>query len=107
MKFDTHPLKFNLFRHFETFQTPFKFDIKKAETPSTFIDELEKSLKDFTFQKFPILSPKLFSLFPENDTLFKEQKSNNNAKPSILSPNMFSFHEEGIFSLPTLFKVFF
>lgn len=73
---------------------------------SSFIDDLENSLKNFTFEKFPILSPKLFSLFPENDKLINE-KNDGKFKPSILSPNMFSFHKEGIFSMPTLFKVFF
>lgn len=85
------------------------FDIKNPETPSSFITDLENSLTDFTFKKFPILSPKLFSLLPDEETKttsnFFMKTNDEKFQPSLLSPNMLSFHKEGIFSLPTLFKV--
>lgn len=66
------------------------------------IGELEKHLQNFTFKNFPILSPKLFSLFSNKNDLSDEK-----FRPSLLSPNMFSFHKEGIFSLPSFMKVSF
>lgn len=45
--------------------------------------------------KVSILSPRIFSILPEG----------NSASPRLLSPNMFSFQKDGIFSLPDMFQV--
>jgi hypothetical protein len=61
-------------------------------------DELQRVLSNYSFHSFPILSPRLLSLFPES-------AAKNAAEPSLLSPTIFSFQREGLFSLPTLFGV--
>uniref|UniRef100_A0A915EW44 Uncharacterized protein n=1 Tax=Ditylenchus dipsaci TaxID=166011 RepID=A0A915EW44_9BILA len=85
-------------RYLSTFNAGHQFKMKMPEK-NLLVEELEACLKDFTFENFPILSPQLFSLFPN-----KEAKTDDGQwKPSFLSPNLLSFHEEGVFSLPTLF----
>ncbi|KAL3115785.1 hypothetical protein niasHT_007790 [Heterodera trifolii] len=58
-------------------------------------DELQRILHNFTFNSLPILSPRILSLLPEAKTA--------DDGPNLLSPTLFSFHNEGIFSLPSLF----
>uniref|UniRef100_A0A914HY62 Uncharacterized protein n=1 Tax=Globodera rostochiensis TaxID=31243 RepID=A0A914HY62_GLORO len=58
-------------------------------------DELQRILHNYTFHSLPILSPRILPLLPE-------AKSGDDG-PNLLSPTMFSFHNEGIFSLPSLF----
>uniref|UniRef100_A0A183C954 Aldedh domain-containing protein n=1 Tax=Globodera pallida TaxID=36090 RepID=A0A183C954_GLOPA len=58
-------------------------------------DELQRILHNYTFHSLPILSPRILPLLPE-------AKSEDDG-PNLLSPTMFSFHNEGIFSLPSLF----
>ncbi|KAL7071046.1 hypothetical protein ACQ4LE_009893 [Meloidogyne hapla] len=75
----------------------FQFLMDQSKLESLDI-ELQNLLSNYSFEALPILSPRLFSLFPN-------QKLNND-KINIngfLSPTLLSFHEEGIFSLPTLF----
>uniref|UniRef100_A0A914MX81 Uncharacterized protein n=1 Tax=Meloidogyne incognita TaxID=6306 RepID=A0A914MX81_MELIC len=61
--------------------------------------ELQNLLSNYSFESLPILSPKLFSLFP-NQNLKNNDKINMNG---FLSPTLLSFQNEGILSLPTLF----
>ncbi|CAK5039359.1 unnamed protein product [Meloidogyne enterolobii] len=61
--------------------------------------ELQNLLSNYSFEALPILSPKLFSLFP-NQNLKNNDKINMNG---FLSPTLLSFQNEGILSLPTLF----
>uniref|UniRef100_A0A915NST0 Uncharacterized protein n=1 Tax=Meloidogyne floridensis TaxID=298350 RepID=A0A915NST0_9BILA len=61
--------------------------------------ELQNLLSNYSFEALPILSPKLFSLFP-NQNFKNNDKINMNG---FLSPTLLSFQNEGILSLPTLF----
>jgi len=63
--------------------------------------ELQNLLSNYSFEALPILSPKLFSLFP-NQNFKNNDKINMNG---FLSPTLLSFQNEGILSLPTLFGV--
>jgi hypothetical protein len=47
-------------------------------------------------KSFSLLSPRIFSLFPSKNT-------QNDGK--LLSPDLLSFHQNGLFSLPKIFKV--
>ncbi|CAK5048456.1 unnamed protein product [Meloidogyne enterolobii] len=59
--------------------------------------ELQNLLSNYSFEALPILSPKLFSLFPNK---MNNDRINMNG---FLSPTLLSFQNEGILSLPTLF----
>jgi len=67
---------------------------------------LQHYLEDYTFENFPILSPKILSLFPEDEgTAMSGEGEAHKLRPNLLSPNLFSFHDSGAFSLPTLLKL--
>lgn len=53
----------------------------------------------------PILSPKFFSITPEDYESDNETISEAKIRPFLLSPNLLSFHDEGILSLSSIFKV--
>ncbi|KAI1700553.1 MLt-TeN (mlt-10) related [Ditylenchus destructor] len=78
-----------------SFNVPYVFQLKNSDI-SPLVHELEECLKDYKFEDFPILSPKLFSLFPERES------DDGKWKPKFLSPNLLSFHKDGVFSLPNL-----
>ena len=79
--------------------SPILFQMGRSQMENL-ADELQKVLANYSFESFPILSPRLLSLFPDSSAKFGHQ-------PNLLSPTMFSFHREGLFSLPTLFDVSF
>uniref|UniRef100_A0A0K0F4J1 Uncharacterized protein n=1 Tax=Strongyloides venezuelensis TaxID=75913 RepID=A0A0K0F4J1_STRVS len=69
------------------------------DTISKIIELFNNYITKVQKQKFLILSPRLFNLFPSCETV--ECKKNN-----LLSPTFFSFHKkDGILSLPDILKV--
>ncbi|KAF7639502.1 hypothetical protein Mgra_00001181 [Meloidogyne graminicola] len=64
-------------------------------------EELQRLISNYSFEALPILSPRMFSLFP-NLNLGKH-KLREDLSYTFLSPTLLSFHDEGMFSLPTLF----
>ncbi|GMT33841.1 hypothetical protein PFISCL1PPCAC_25138, partial [Pristionchus fissidentatus] len=50
--------------------------------------------------KWSVLSPRLFSLFPNGKKVDRII-----SKGQILSPNLFSFHKDGLFSIPDIFNM--
>ncbi|GMR33435.1 hypothetical protein PMAYCL1PPCAC_03630 [Pristionchus mayeri] len=60
-------------------------------------DGRERDEKD---SKWSVLSPKLFSLFPNG-----RKTERMISKGQILSPNLLSFHKDGLFSIPDIFNM--
>ncbi|CAD5228461.1 unnamed protein product [Bursaphelenchus xylophilus] len=67
------------------------------QPPST-LSAVERIVNVFansqSFKKLSILSPRLFGLFPK-------EKSTG---PQFLSPDLLSFHDKGLFSIPSIFQ---
>lgn len=92
------------------------FDVKEDlpdddyETSERLREELQRINDDASMA---ILSPQLFSLFSSggwnNGTKDGESRQNGTHLPSslnhLLSPQLFSFHKEGLFSLHNMFWV--
>uniref|UniRef100_A0AC35G0P9 Uncharacterized protein n=1 Tax=Panagrolaimus sp. PS1159 TaxID=55785 RepID=A0AC35G0P9_9BILA len=82
-------------------KSSYKFEIRKDETMSA-IENLFEALENVVGSaaaksKYSFLSPRLFSILP----------SENDKRKHLLSPSLFSFHEnDGFFSLPNLLKKF-
>uniref|UniRef100_A0A914XU98 Uncharacterized protein n=1 Tax=Panagrolaimus superbus TaxID=310955 RepID=A0A914XU98_9BILA len=80
---------------------PYKFEIRKDKTMSA-IENVFEALESVVGtaaakSKYSFLSPRLFSILP----------SESDKRKHLLSPSLFSFHEnDGFFSLPTLMKKF-
>ncbi|KAI1716694.1 moulting cycle domain-containing protein [Ditylenchus destructor] len=78
------------------------FEIRDKSTvfAQSLADKIEQIFRQFHFQKFSILSPRMFSIFPSHSN----HQNGEDAKSRFMSPELFSFYNNsGILSLPQLF----
>ncbi|KAI1721012.1 moulting cycle domain-containing protein [Ditylenchus destructor] len=78
------------------------FDIrdKSVTFARSLTENLEQIFRQSQLQKFSILSPRVFSIFPSHSN----DQAGDDAKVRILSPELFSFYNNsGFLSLPQLF----
>jgi hypothetical protein len=85
------------FRRLRSLNFPTQF---KARPPNPFsaFETLQEFLQSAPFERLSILSPRLMSLFPSD-------KSDSAQRTHFISPDLFSFHDEGAFPLPRFFRV--
>ncbi|CAD5220800.1 unnamed protein product [Bursaphelenchus okinawaensis] len=84
----------NTSKHLSKASKPTVYQDQPSSNPFSFENIVNTFAKDNVFQRLSILSPQLFSLFPQ-------EKS---AEPKLLSPEMLSFHSGGFFSFPSIFE---
>ncbi|KAI1714383.1 moulting cycle domain-containing protein [Ditylenchus destructor] len=78
------------------------FEVRDKSTifAQSLADKIEQIFRQFHFQKFSILSPRMFSIFPSHS----KHQNGEDAKSRIMSPELFSFHNNsGFLPLPQLF----
>ncbi len=99
------------FRFLRSLQLPYRLQTEPQPTPYNshpLISQLESLLHSVRFETLSVMSPKIFSIFPntkENNTDLHGPSLLLDNKLLTLSPTLLSFHREGFLSIPSIFDL--